>query len=233
MRATVRVLFAATAICLASAAGGIALVAFKPETGETAWARCLGEALQLLVDIPAIWNGELVWHGLRFDPKTGKDLLPAGKSRTGGMLDGAWSAGYASRSGLGFEIGRLRSSMMAWNDKLVVTSGYAVTRAKAEAPMPPKCAWTMPFTPDELSWRPQARPQFKALAMALAGDAAIYAGSVDTGATTAALLVCSAATGKKIMEAPLHAPPVYDGLAVAGGRVYLALQDGSLVCWGK
>ena len=34
-------------------------------------------------------------------------------------------------------------------------------------------------------------------------------------------------------EVKISAPPVYDGLAAAAGRVYLARSDGRLTCFGK
>ena len=41
------------------------------------------------------------------------------------------------------------------------------------------------------------------------------------------------ANGKELQPTiKLDAPPAFDGMAVAGGRVYLALQDGELLCWG-
>jgi outer membrane protein assembly factor BamB len=42
----------------------------------------------------------------------------------------------------------------------------------------------------------------------------------------------SAQTGEKIAEAKLSAAPAWDGMAVASGRLYLSLQDGSVACLG-
>ncbi|MBI5395376.1 MAG: PQQ-binding-like beta-propeller repeat protein, partial [Verrucomicrobia bacterium] len=44
------------------------------------------------------------------------------------------------------------------------------------------------------------------------------------------LWAASASTGAKAMEHKLAAAPVWDGLAAAQGRLYLSLQDGSVVC---
>lgn len=44
------------------------------------------------------------------------------------------------------------------------------------------------------------------------------------------LLSVSPADGKTLSEVKLDAPPVWDGLAVAGGQVYLSLSDGSVLC---
>jgi len=44
------------------------------------------------------------------------------------------------------------------------------------------------------------------------------------------LWALSPETGAKLAEFELPAPPVFDGMAVAGGRLYVALTDGSIVC---
>jgi hypothetical protein len=45
------------------------------------------------------------------------------------------------------------------------------------------------------------------------------------------LWLADAATGEKLAEYPLPAPPAWDSLAVAGGSVYIALTDGRLLCF--
>ena len=47
------------------------------------------------------------------------------------------------------------------------------------------------------------------------------------------LWTVSAVTGEKIKEYELEAPPVFNGMAAAGGRLYLATIDGKVVCFGK
>jgi hypothetical protein len=39
--------------------------------------------------------------------------------------------------------------------------------------------------------------------------------------------------GQKVTEMPLPAQPVFDGMAAAGGRLFLALTDGRIVCLGR
>jgi hypothetical protein len=46
------------------------------------------------------------------------------------------------------------------------------------------------------------------------------------------LWVASADSGKKLDEVELDAPPSWDGMAVAQGRLFVVLQDGSLRCLG-
>jgi outer membrane protein assembly factor BamB len=70
------------------------------------------------------------------------------------------------------------------------------------------------------------QPQQKIAALALAGDQILAAGSMG------GLQILSWADGKTLAQLELPAP-VWDGLAVAGGRVYVATQAGDLICLGK
>jgi outer membrane protein assembly factor BamB len=226
--------------------GGIALVAFKPETGETVWARALGEDLANLNDVLSIQNGELAWHHHRLDPKTGKPLAPVQPIQYhGSMIDGSWLAGYGTRFGRAFMLGKACSNMMAWNDKLVAMPGLAVPRVKVEIPKPEKLLGVKnpdDFKKEEILWGTElepANPWARICTMAVTGNAVLYAGPVYTYCDSSKfagsfLWIKSAADGKKQQPTiKLDSPPAYDGLAVAGGRVYLSQQDGSLVCWGK
>jgi len=48
--------------------------------------------------------------------------------------------------------------------------------------------------------------------------------------TTGVLRVISAADGAMLSECSLPAPPVWDGIAAAGGRIYLATEKGEVCC---
>ena len=80
-------------------------------------------------------------------------------------------------------------------------------------------------------------------AMALAGDTLLVTGVPDSvnpkdplaaleGRAGGVLWVVSALDGKKLAECRLNAPPVFDGLIAAEGRLYLSLADGRVVCLG-
>jgi hypothetical protein len=45
------------------------------------------------------------------------------------------------------------------------------------------------------------------------------------------LWILPADGGAKLAEYRLAAPPVWDGMAAAGGRLYLSLADGAVVCF--
>ena len=78
-------------------------------------------------------------------------------------------------------------------------------------------------------------------AMVKAGDTLFVAGPPDVldeqdpyaafeGRKGARLVAVSATDGKKLMERPLDAPPVFDGMIAAAGRLLVSLEDGSLAC---
>jgi hypothetical protein len=81
-------------------------------------------------------------------------------------------------------------------------------------------------------------------AMVKAGDMLFAAGPPDVldeaeptaafeGRRGARLVAVSASDGKKTAEIELDAPPVFDGLIAANGRLFVSLEDGSLACLGK
>ncbi len=53
------------------------------------------------------------------------------------------------------------------------------------------------------------------------------------GRRGAVLWAVSASDGRKLNERKLDAMPVWDGMAAAGGRLYLSCADGSLRCFSR
>jgi hypothetical protein len=82
-------------------------------------------------------------------------------------------------------------------------------------------SWTV-----DLPMRPRA--------MIRAGNALIVGGthgaSVAEKASEGILLIASDSDGKTLGQFPLEAPPVWDGMAAARGKLYVATTDGSVVC---
>jgi hypothetical protein len=84
----------------------------------------------------------------------------------------------------------------------------------------------------------------RARAMVLAENALLVAGSPDVvrpegdpyaavkGKLKGKLLVISREDGKPLAEHDLDAPPVWDGMAIAAGRVYTVMQNGTVACLG-
>jgi outer membrane protein assembly factor BamB len=47
------------------------------------------------------------------------------------------------------------------------------------------------------------------------------------------LSACDKTDGQQLWKCVLSAPPVFNGLAAANGHLYVAMQDGSVACFGK
>ncbi|NOX56935.1 MAG: PQQ-binding-like beta-propeller repeat protein [Planctomycetes bacterium] len=85
-------------------------------------------------------------------------------------------------------------------------------------------------------------PPYEAKALLLAADTLFLAGppadapfSIESleGRNGVRLLAVSAEDGRIVSEWELEALPVLDGLAAAYGRLYLTLQSGELICFGR
>jgi len=53
------------------------------------------------------------------------------------------------------------------------------------------------------------------------------------GRQGASLYAVAAADGRQLAQYELESPPVFDGMIAAHGRLFVSLQNGSLVCYGK
>ena len=84
----------------------------------------------------------------------------------------------------------------------------------------------------------------RAQAMVVTEDMLFVAGSPDVvdpkdpwaafeGRKGALLQAYAKETGKKLSQYKLDAPPVHDGMAVAGGRLHLSTKDGKVLSFGK
>jgi hypothetical protein len=93
--------------------------------------------------------------------------------------------------------------------------------------------------PDHSAWR--IRVPFRPVAMVLAGDRLLLAGPPDSadpeealaaveGKRGGVLWTLSADDGTGLADQRLDSPPVPEGMAVAGGRLYLVTQDGAVHC---
>ena len=80
-------------------------------------------------------------------------------------------------------------------------------------------------------------------ALVLAGDTVFVAGTpvafpsddlakAYEGRMGGVLWAASASTGEKVTECKLSAPPVWDGMAVTNGQLFISLQDGRVMCLG-
>ncbi len=221
--------------------GGIAVAALDPATGRLLWGKAISAGPKRQNDFLILRDGAIGWWNVKLDPKTGeagKLSLIAKRHSQGGMLDGTWTVVGKRRSGYGFRVGKAVADLLAWNDSLVAATYFAVSREKAAMPPggPPLDAKGRPMAvrlvQDDYSWRPSLPAGGQAEAVVMAGGAVLYGGRIK-GKTAGFLYAVSAETGKKLSEAMLDDAPTYDGVAVAGGKVYVTLQNGTIACFGE
>ena len=143
--------------------------------------------------------------------------------------------------------------MLSFDDRSV----WAVRRAKTGGGYTLRAEDNSPFSPGEQHQpdfrdfqkgaepkpRWSARLGMRPRAMVRAGDVLLLGGMASElapgdpyatfeGRAGGLLWTVSAADGSKVAERKLPSPPVWDGLAVAGGRVYASTQDGRVICLG-
>ena len=104
----------------------------------------------------------------------------------------------------------------------------------------PPVEWECPARIDKL-FMSEPLP-VRVRAMVLAGDVIFAAGAGPApgeapekqGASPVPLLMAiSAADGSELARYPIPAPPVFNGMAAAGGELLLALENGQLLSMGK
>jgi len=231
--------------------GGIAVLALDPATGNPLWGKAVGPGPLRQNDLLRVADGKILWQHVPIDPKTGAvDLnaqVPKGASQ-GGLLDGTWTRLGNRRAGNAFAVGKVRANLLAWNDKLIVAPKNATPQEKKATPTE-----LDEKQPAPKGWGVEFPGGYQVEAIALAENLVAYAGSVRTDARTpnpevgqasrlpagkmpaplGFLWLVSTADGKKIAEYPLAAPPTFEGVAIAGDRIFVSLQDGSLVSFAK
>ncbi len=223
-----------------------------PQTGKAPPNPSANQIPGLLNDIPATDGAGVfirqmeVWSS---EGRRGVHLYT-----TGGYLDPSWfnrtfwHAGRARTSGLmvlgdgvayGMEVYGSRSR------ETVFTPGGNAYRLRAvalKAP-PSESAGKQPTAKRKqepaVQW--ETRPGIRVTAMVRAGETLFVAGSPDVvdpkdphgaweGRKGGVLAAYAASDGEKLAEYKLPAPPVWDGMAAAGGRLLLALEDGTVLC---
>jgi hypothetical protein len=236
----------ATAGRTCEAEGGVAIASLDPTTGSMIWGKNIGPGPQRVNDILAVRGGLLAWHYVTFDPKVVRQVAPekfdndlrettpSMNPLQGPMMDAAWTMiPVHRRSGSAYMLSDLYASQLAWTDKTLVSPNGAMPREKAQA-------GGKHFPADDAKWKYDWRSGLsrsqRIEALAMTADAALYAGrstNAKTGKETSFLWIVSLDSGKKIAEFPLECPPVCDGFAVAGERVYLSLTNGQVLCFAK
>ncbi|NIM51449.1 MAG: PQQ-binding-like beta-propeller repeat protein, partial [Gemmatimonadales bacterium] len=225
-----------------------------PETGKMSPETDGHSMAGLLNDIPATDGANVFIRQMKISSSggrggqhlytTGGYLDPSWFNRTFWQVGRAWTSGlmvlgkdvaygvevYASRSREtvfrpGAKAYRLRCiSLKA--PKGGSSSKQAAARRRRQGPKP---LW-------------EQRISIRVTAMVRAGDTIFVAGAPDVvdpkdphgaweGRKGGILAAFATADGKRLAEYKLPAPPVWDGMAAAGGRLYMATMDGKVLCF--
>ena len=232
--------------------GGIQVCVLDGRTGQPRWQVALprqklrrGERLDkwtlprrgALGDILRSDGRFLYMRDWRFDLKTGATkqssrwIIGVTASHKTGFLDATMKRPWTHR-GVG-------GQMLVSNKS--TTCGFTALSGKGYYTAPGKGQYRLFGRHFDASGRPdKTRPGWAIErapvaieAMALAGGTLFVAGPPDAIAAEGGLLwAISLADGKKLVEVRLDAAPVFDGLAAADGRLYVATRDGTLRCFG-
>jgi hypothetical protein len=206
------------------------IVACEAATGKALWARQIAPGALRMNDILSMKDGQLAWRYMRLDKATGKTLSPAslpslrdtsgGNGRLeGGLADGTYTMANNRRAGGAFDLGGKTYDLLAWNDRLA---------------MAPKAVLSADGQKELGSVEIEGRP--RVMGIALAENAAVYSlRSSDKAQLDArnTLKLVSLENGKTIQELPLRTQTTYDGLAIAGGKLFVSFHDGRLTCLGE
>jgi outer membrane protein assembly factor BamB len=230
---------------------GITLYAVNPEDGNVVWQKQVPDVG--MADI-LVSDGQSVFfkmHG--YDPATGKKTEPAGRRLTTGANSSAYPStllddSYYSRAWWGN--GVAAAEFLVFDD--THTYAYSLsTDPKRRRYGGSKHLFFYPgqeqselaaLRGEKKMWKRELSLRVKA--MVLAKDLLFVWGLPQRtaledywapllGGEGSELRVFSADEGKELHRVKLDAVPVFDGMAVAYGRLYLAARDGRLLCFGE
>jgi outer membrane protein assembly factor BamB len=234
--------------------GGGFLYALDPASGKTLWAKPAkqaGKEYHGLVDL-LVSSGKSVCFASRhydrsaptaklgsgqFDSKTGA-LLGRKQAATGfltgntGLLSEMWLGSLHKAPRLSVWTARgLRAQKVVFDGNR--TFGFRAAPRHGHASLvaggtgSAKALWK---TDLPIAGKLPAR---NVTALALTGEVLWAAGRMRRDSNGHVLRAYSAKDGKQFSEVKLDAPVVNDGMAAAGGRLYVSLVDGSLLCLGR
>jgi outer membrane protein assembly factor BamB len=220
-----------------------------PETGKQPPTTSAGNLPGLLNDVPAGDGSGVFIRQMKVRDTGGKRGLRV--YMTGGYLDDSWfnrtywKARQAQTSGV-----------MVLGDGVAYGMEVFKSRSRETVFEPGSKPYRLRCLPTEMSEErkkdrrkrrqgPKARWEqrldIRVTALVRAGDVLFAAGSPDVvdpddphaawqGRKGGVLAAFATADGKELARYALPAPPVWDGLAAAGGRLYVATTDGKVVC---
>jgi outer membrane protein assembly factor BamB len=226
----------------ANAEGGIKVYGMDPDSGKVLWKN--GPSYEILNDVLRLGQAGKIYLGhykVAYDPVTGKPAKDTPRLRTtwAGLLNGQAGGGWRGKnSGI---------DLTVFDEKRTVAVYSApLTKKKKRGANIPGRGYKITMKSDGPKWQLRGVP-VRVNAMVLTRDKVLAAGPLDfpsdpksekpwavlDGDKGGKLLVLSATDGKKLSELKLDFVPVFDGMSVAGGKIFISGRDGKLRCYGK
>ncbi len=211
--------------------GGIDVFALDPATGEVAWQETVSEGFTGLSDYLVGVGDHVFLSYHRFsvpkgngmhakkadDAKSLPNYLQGGKA---GLLESSWTCVELAS----------RKAIQDWNYGKV--SAQLLAMPPGERVFGYRVDGTLFAEGGQRPWKFKVPQPFQVEAMIVAGNRLLVAGPRDRNGRRGAaiLLTLDAQKGTPLARFDLPANVAYDGLAAAGGKLYLSLADGSIVC---
>jgi outer membrane protein assembly factor BamB len=221
--------------------GGITVYAIEPHSGKAVWAR-KAENHDGVIDLLNAADGTVQMAEQEFEAKSGKPgEADDARIRGGrlGLLNDAWyKRPIAMRKNLQLwqATGRASAQMIAFHES--ATCGFLACSSVAggDGKMSGDAVLFVKAEGKGQDWSLKMPLDVRLRGMAITPERGYVAGLLperDGKRTTNLVRAYALADGKLLAEAPLEGAPVHDGLAVAGERVYVATQQGRLICLGS
>jgi outer membrane protein assembly factor BamB len=128
--------------------------------------------------------------------------------------------------------GSVNAAMISWGDKTVCLNtgdGKAIHAYPREAVVPAGTKGK------GAKWQQQLPAGYQATAVIACSNAVVVSGAIynqDANEAKGFVQLLSLDDGKPTCEQTFAVPLAYNGVAVAGGKIYASLTDGSVVCLG-
>ena len=238
--------------------GGLTVQALDLQTGEPAWRTNAGRDSAACLNDILVSDGRSIYmnNSLQFDPGTGKVLLKGAGPVLWAPQSMLVSSAFVPQRGAqdGFRIqwlyadksgeaafhknsahpryGRrpgVRGNLLVFRGKSI----FGLSQGASEEAWPESMVFGRPDGAAKWTTRMPPAHEAQLTALVLAGGKIAAAGRVAGPEPGGRLWVLSADTGRMLQELPLDGVPRFDGMAAAGGRLYISTEDGDIICLGR
>ena len=150
-----------------------------------------------------------------------------------GFIAATWTR-LGDRKYKSMTLGNVSAAMLSWSGQTVCGNGRdgsAVSAYRREKIAP----WGQKADPQLSQWQQKLPEGYQATSVIVCANAVVVGGGIYKQGEPARgfARVLSPEKGELLAEATLETPLTYNGAAVACGRVYATLSDGSVVCLGS